>query len=156
PLEPERHGLEDGVRHRSRLGPESAATLGAVTADEQLAAAQAALAGGRWAEARAAFEAALGEDDSADGRLGPSDAPWWLGENRASVERGPAAYARYRQAGDVAGAATAAVWLALTYKADFGNFAAANGWLGRAERLLAPLAPGPGHGWLWIARAYRM
>jgi DNA-binding NarL/FixJ family response regulator len=127
-----------------------------VTADEHLAAGQAALAGGRWVDAREAFEAACGESETADGCFGLASALWWLGESRASVERGAAAYALYRRAGDVAGAARSAVWLAITYKSNFANFPAANGWLGRAERLLAPLAPGPLHGWLWLARAYRL
>jgi hypothetical protein len=48
------------------------------------------------------------------------------------------------------------VWLAITYKSNFANFAAANGWLGRAERLLEPYDPGPLHGWVQVARAYRM
>ena len=67
-----------------------------------------------------------------------------------------AGYALYRRGDDAAGAARCAVWLAITYKSNFGNFAAANGWIGRAERLLRGLEPGPLHGWLWIARAYRM
>jgi DNA-binding NarL/FixJ family response regulator len=46
--------------------------------------------------------------------------------------------------------------LAITYKANFANFAAANGWIGRAERLLEPVPLGPQHGWAWIARAYRL
>ena len=62
----------------------------------------------------------------------------------------------FRRSGDVEAAARCAVWLAITYKANFANFSAANGWIGRAERLLAPLLPGPLHGWLSVARAYRM
>lgn len=62
----------------------------------------------------------------------------------------------YRGSGDVEGAALSAVWLAITYKANFANLAAASRWVGRAERLLAPLEPGPLHGWAWIARGYRM
>ena len=67
-----------------------------------------------------------------------------------------ARYKLFRQSGDVEHAAQCAVWLAITYKANFANFAAANGWIGRAERMLEPLALGPMHGWLWVARAYRM
>ena len=44
----------------------------------------------------------------------------------------------------------------ITYKSNFNNPAAANGWIGRAERLLADVEPGPLHGWTSIARAYRM
>ena len=81
---------------------------------------------------------------------------WWLGENQACVDRCSHAYALFRRSGDVEGAARCAVWLAITYKANFANFSAANGWIGRAERLVAPLPPGPLHGWLSVARAYRM
>ena len=55
------------------------------------------------------------------------------------------------------GAVQCAVWLAITYKANFANFAAANGWVGRADRLLEPLGArvrctvGCA-----VARAYRM
>ena len=42
------------------------------------------------------------------------------------------------RSGDVERAAQCAVWLAITYKANFANFSAANGWIGRAERLLEP------------------
>ena len=64
---------------------------------------------------------------------------------------GPAALAegRWEQA-------RCAVWLAITYKSNFANFAAANGWVVRAERLLEPFDPGPMHGWVRLARAYRM
>jgi DNA-binding CsgD family transcriptional regulator len=81
---------------------------------------------------------------------------WWLGENHACVDRGSRAYALFRAAGDVDRAAQCAVWLAITYKSNFANFAAANGWLGRAGRLLEPSEPGPLHGWVQVARAYRM
>jgi DNA-binding CsgD family transcriptional regulator len=72
------------------------------------------------------------------------------------VDRGSRAYALFRAAGDVDRAAQCAVWLAITYKSNFANFAAANGWLARAERLLEPFDPGPLHGWVRVARAYRM
>ena len=53
-------------------------------------------------------------------------------------------------------AAQSAVWLAITYKANFANFAAANGWIARAERLLEPLDAGPLHGWVLGRPGYRM
>jgi DNA-binding CsgD family transcriptional regulator len=116
----------------------------------------AALAEGRWADARSAFEAALVRDETAEACFGLAMALWWLGENHACVDRGSRAYALFRAAGDVDRAAQCAVWLAITYKSNFANFAAANGWLGRAERLLEPYDPGPLHGWVQVARAYRM
>ena len=118
----------------------------------------AALAEGRWEEARAAFEAALarGEAETGQACFGLAMALWWLGENHACVDRYSRAYALFRASGDIEGAARCAVWLAITYKSNFANFAAANGWLVRAERLLEPFDPGPLHGWVRVARAYRM
>jgi DNA-binding CsgD family transcriptional regulator len=115
-----------------------------------------ALAEGRWADARTAFEAELIGGDTAEACFGLAMALWWLGENHACVERYTRAYALFRESGDAQGSARCAVWLAITYKSNFANFATANGWLGRAERLLEPLPPGPLHGWLWVACAYRM
>jgi len=124
--------------------------------DESHADADAALAAGRWVEARAAFEQALADDETAEGCFGLAVSLWWLGENQACVDRCGHAYALFRRSGDVEGAARCAVWLAITYKANFANFSAANGWIGRAERLVEPLPSGPLHGWLSVARAYRM
>ncbi|HZM40292.1 MAG TPA: hypothetical protein VFB94_14315, partial [Acidimicrobiales bacterium] len=104
--------------------------------DGSLAEGQAALGAGRWAEARDAFEAVLAERESAEASAGLGAALWWLGESAAGVTQGSRAYALFRRNGDLAGAVQSAVWLGITYKADFANFAAANGWLGRAERLL--------------------
>ncbi len=124
--------------------------------DGSLAAGQAALGAGRWADARAAFEAVLAEQESAEASAGLGAALWWLGESAAGVTHGSRAYAQFRREGDLAGAVQSAVWLGITYKADFANYTAANGWLGRAERLLGPVEPGPLHGWVQVARAYRM
>ena len=130
-----------------------------MTTPEPLVAGQLALAEGRWVEARDAFEtwlAVMTGDDSADACFGLAVALWWLGENQGSVDRCTQAYARYRRAGAVERAIECAAWLAITYKANFANTAAANGWLARADRLLEALEPGPLHAWVWIARAYRM
>ena len=116
----------------------------------------AALADGRWADARAAFEASIDEGDTAYARLGLATALWWLGENRASVDQCTAAYALFRKAEDTGGAVDCALWLAITYKANFDNFAAANGWIARAERLLESVETGPAHAWAWVTRAYRL
>lgn len=132
-----------------------------MTTEDPLATGHAALAAGRWAEARTAFEAALAQletaqKESAQACFGLAAALWWLGENQTSVSRCARAYSLFRRVGDVGGAVQCAVWLSITYKANFANFAAASGWIGRAERLLEPLEPGPLHGWIWVARAYRM
>jgi ATP/maltotriose-dependent transcriptional regulator MalT len=129
-----------------------------MTAEEPFAHGFAALAEGRWEQARSAFEAVLarGEAETAEARFGLAMALWWMGENHACVDQCSRAYALFRASGDIAGAARSAVWLAITYKSNFANFAAANGWVLRAERLLEPLDPGPIHGWVRVARAYRM
>ena len=131
-------------------------TMCSVSVDELLAAGGAALEAGRWDEARAAFEGSLSIGETADACFGVAVAAWWLGDSRASVVAGTRAYALFRRSGDVEHAVQCAVWLGITYKANFANFTAANGWLGRAERLLEAMPPGPLHGWVWMARAYRM
>ena len=129
---------------------------GPVRSEESLAEAYAALAEGRWRDARAAFDLLLAHGESADTWFGLSVALWWLGENRACVAACERAYALSRQSREVERAVRCAVWLAITYKANFGNFSAANGWIGRAERLLHRTEPGALHGWVLVARAYRM
>ena len=84
-----------------------------------------ALAEGRWGDARAAFEAALAGRETAEACFGLAMALWWLGENHACVEWCSRSYALFRESGEVEGAAQCAVWLAITYKANFANFAAA-------------------------------
>src|SRR5512133_1611830 len=103
---------------------------------EALARGYSALDAGRWAEAKAVFEAALAEAETAEGCFGLAAALWWLGENQACVERCTRAYALFRQCAEDKSAIRAAIWLGITYKSNFANFAAANGWLGRAQRLL--------------------
>jgi DNA-binding CsgD family transcriptional regulator/tetratricopeptide (TPR) repeat protein len=115
---------------------------------------QAALAAGRWAQARAAFEAALAEREAPEALAGLASALWWLGETRASVACGERAYAGFRRAGDPVGAATAAMSLCITWSSNYGNTAAAGGWLGRAERVLGEVDPNPLRGWLWLLRGY--
>lgn len=127
-----------------------------VAAEEMSEEGFAALAEGRWTDARVAFEQAVAARETAEACFGLAMALWWLGENHACVERCSRAYALFRAAGQVESAAQCAVWLAITYKANFANTAAANGWIGRAERLLEPLDPGLPHGWVWVARGYRM
>jgi tetratricopeptide (TPR) repeat protein len=127
-----------------------------VPVESLLTVGDAALAAGRWDEARASFEAVLVETETARACFGLACASWWLGDNDRSVARCTRAYALFRRAGDAAGAVHCAVWLAISYKANFANFAVANGWIRRADRLLEPLEVGPLHAWLWMARGYRM
>ncbi len=125
-------------------------------ADDLEATGNAALEAGRWIEARDAFEAAGRTTEAASTSFGLAAALWWLGESQASVDASTRAYALFRRADDVEGAVRSATWLCITYKSNFGNFAAANGWIERAERLLRPVEVGPLHAWAWVARAYQM
>ena len=127
-----------------------------MSGDAVLADGHAALVDGRWADAQEAFGTAFVDGDSAEARFGLASALWWLGESQRCVDECACAYRLFRRRGDAVDAAQCAVWLAIIYKSNFANFAAANGWLGRAHRLLEPLPPGVPHGWLWVARAYRM
>lgn len=129
--------------------------MGPVSDDDMVAAGDEALASGRWADARRSFELAITEGETARACFGLAAALWWSGENREAVTWCTRAYVLFRQTDDVAGAVQCAVWLAITYKANFANAAAANGWTQRAERLVDELDLGPLHGWTWVARAYR-
>jgi DNA-binding NarL/FixJ family response regulator/tetratricopeptide (TPR) repeat protein len=122
--------------------------------DESVSAGQAALQAGRWDDARAAFELDLCEQVTAEALLGMGEALWWLGEPHSSVDYHERAYAAFRRTGDTAQAAWTAMWLCLAYRSDFGNHAAASGWMARAERVLRDAEPGPMQGWLWLTHAY--
>jgi len=102
------------------------------------------------------FEAALAQHETAEARFGLAMALWWLGEGQASIHECTRAFALYRRSDDLAQAARCAIWLSITYRANFANEAAAGGWLARAERLLEGLDDPSLRAWAAVARAYRM
>jgi DNA-binding CsgD family transcriptional regulator len=114
-----------------------------------------ALAAGDWQRARAAFEAALDVSESPEALDGLGRALWWLRDAEGAVVHRERAYAGFRRDGELARAARIALWLSREYTLVWRNDAAANGWLARAERLLADVAPGSDRGWLDLARAER-
>jgi DNA-binding CsgD family transcriptional regulator len=114
-----------------------------------------ALAAGEWEDARRAFEAALTVEQSAAAFNGLGRALWWLNDAAGAIAKRERAYAGYRKAGDAERAASIAMWLAREYAAAWGNEAAANGWLARAERILEELEPCVERGWLELTRAER-
>lgn len=124
-----------------------------MAADHHLRDGTAALKAGRWAQARAAFEAALADRPSPEALDGLGEVLWWLGHPRRSTELREQAYAGFRRAGDPGRAVLSALGVAVTYEANFDNGPAAHGWVARAGRLLTgdddPLAP-----WVWMIRAY--
>jgi RNA polymerase sigma factor (sigma-70 family) len=109
---------------------------------------------GRWEAARARFEEALVVEATPEAFEGLSWAAWWLDDAAAVFEARGRAYRLYKDAQDVAGAARMATWLACDELDFHGAVAVANGWLGRAHRLLDPLEAGPEHGWLAFFDGY--
>jgi LuxR family maltose regulon positive regulatory protein len=115
---------------------------------------QAALARGAWSEARASFEAALREEETAEALEGLSWALWWLDDVDACFAAREAAYRRYRADGDLRGAARLALWLSDDYSEFRREEAVSGGWFQRAARLLDELPPSPEHGWLTVFEAH--
>jgi DNA-binding CsgD family transcriptional regulator len=113
-----------------------------------------ALAAADWERARELYAAALEEDESAEALDGLGQALWWLGETAQGVEMRRRAFAAFQRRGDRRRAA----WLA-TYVAGesriAGDHGAANGWLARAERLLADEEDCPERGWIEVERSKR-
>ena len=62
-------------------------------------------------------------------------------ESQQAVVHRERAYSGFRRDGELARAARIALWLSREYALVWDNEAAANGWLARAERLLADVAP---------------
>jgi DNA-binding NarL/FixJ family response regulator len=123
---------------------------------DQVEAGRAALSRGAWQEARASFEAALSDGETAAALEGLSWAAWWLSDSEALFDARERAYALHRSAGDPRGAARVATWLGTDHVDFRGELAVAQGWLGRARRLLAELEPGAEHGWLWVHEAEKL
>ena len=114
-----------------------------------------ALASGDWEAARAAFQSALAVDEFPEALDGLARALWWLRESEQAVVHRERAYSGFRRDGQLARAARIALWISREYALVWGNEAAANGWLARAERLLTDVAPGADRGWLDLARSER-
>ena len=114
-----------------------------------------ALASGDWEAARAAFQSALAVDEFPEALDGLGRALWWLRESEQAVVHRERAYSGFRRDGQLARAARIALWISREYALVWGNEAAANGWLARAERLLTDVAPGADRGWLDLARSER-
>jgi DNA-binding CsgD family transcriptional regulator len=115
-----------------------------------------ALARADWSAARTAFEAPVDAgDESPDVLDALGRALWWLRDASGAVVNRERAYAGFRREGELARAARIALWLSREYALVWRNEPAANGWLARAERLLADVAPGAERGWLALARSER-
>ena len=129
--------------------------MGSAAVDAGVAEGYEALASGDWAGARVAFEAALAVEEFPEALDGLGRALWWLRESEQAVVYRERAYSGFRRDGQLARASRIALWLSREYSLVWRNEAAANGWLARAERLLADVAPDAERGWLELARAER-
>jgi LuxR family transcriptional regulator, maltose regulon positive regulatory protein len=123
-------------------------------AAEARAAGRAALAAGRWQQARSQFEQALALADTAEAWEGLSWAAWWLEDVSACIQARQRAYRGFQRRGDRRGAARMALWLGDDHLEFHGAEAVASGWFQRAARTLAELDPSPEHGWLDVFEAH--
>lgn len=101
-----------------------------------------------WGQARDRFSTALDQGGTAESLEGLSWAAWWLDEVDTCIDARERAYLAFRDAGDDRAAARMALWLADDHADLRGEPAVAEGWFGRAARLLAHLDPCPEQGWL--------
>jgi LuxR family transcriptional regulator, maltose regulon positive regulatory protein len=81
-------------------------------------------------------------------------AAWWRDDADAVREARERAYRLYREAGNAAGAARMATWIAADALDFDGALAVANGWLRRAHRLLDGHDACPEQGWLAFHEGY--
>jgi DNA-binding NarL/FixJ family response regulator len=116
----------------------------------------AALAEGRWAEARDVFAAVL--EDGEDPRLleGLGTAARWLLDEEGAVAAHERAYRLYRRAGDHLGAGRMALQLSFDAYNFRSDIAVAMGWLERARRLVDEVgAPTREAGWIAALYAHK-
>jgi DNA-binding CsgD family transcriptional regulator len=112
----------------------------------------AALQVGDGQAARAAFTDELATCDSGEVWEGLSAASFVLLEYPRAIEEMETAYAAYRAAGDGAGAARVARMLGGMHGSTSGDWAVANGWIGRAKTLLADLPESSERGWVALTQ----
>lgn len=143
--------VEDG-RTLTTPGPRDKLGVVGMSVD-RLVEGQEALGRGAWAEARACFEAAVAEGESAQALEGLAVAAWWLEDTPATIEARKRAYRLYRADGSAFGAARAAIGLVMDFFFE-GDPVVARGWMQRARRLLEGSEPSREHGWLAVWEAH--
>jgi DNA-binding NarL/FixJ family response regulator len=119
-----------------------------------LAAGQRALDRGEWEEARRRFRLALDAGGSAEAWEGLAAATWWLEEYAVTLDARENAFRLYAERGDRQAAARMANWLAIDSMDYRNEMAVANGWLGRAARLVEDLGPTPELGYVVLIRGH--
>ena len=113
----------------------------------------AAFESGDWERAAREFRAAIDVDSSPELIDGLGRALWWLKDAPAAIDVRTTAYGAYREASHLREAAGVAVWLAREQHTLFGNDAAAEGWLARAETIASGLEASSIPGWISLAKA---
>jgi DNA-binding CsgD family transcriptional regulator len=127
--------------------------MGTAGADRHAQEGWEALAKADWASARSSFELARAEAETAEVLDGLSQAAHFEGDYDRAIELKELAFAKYRRSGKPVQAANTARWLGFLHGTFHGNFAAASGWMARAERLLDGVEECAAHGWLILDRA---
>src|SRR5215207_10824884 len=107
-----------------------------------------ALAAADWASARASFERARAEAETAEVLDGLSQVAHFEGDYDAAIELKERAFGGYRGTDMPVQAADTARWLAFLHGTFHGNFSVASGWMSRAESLLEDVDECAAHGWL--------
>ena len=117
--------------------------------------AHASLARGDWEDARARFDEAIRDAPSAEAWEGLAIATSYLDLADVTLDAREEAFRRYREAHDGRGAVRCAVWLASDVLDFRGDPAVANGWLQRAQSILAEVpAPSAEHAFVLAFRAH--
>jgi DNA-binding NarL/FixJ family response regulator len=112
-----------------------------------------ALAAADWEGARACFESAGEQAETPEVLDGLSQVAHFQGEYERAIELKERAFSAYRGCGKRVEAAEIARWLAFLHGTFHGNFAAASGWMARAESVLGGVEECAAHGWLILDRA---
>src|SRR5262245_61776604 len=155
---------ETGERRRVRLAreavrlgvvalghPDGAAHQAASDAGDSLRAGNEAFARGEWESAAELLTAADSVEPLAAGDLERlAESALWADRHEESFAAHQRAYQEYLRLGDPRRAAFVALMLGIHYAVRL-ELAAAEGWLGKARRLLEPESEGAEHGWLALA-----
>jgi DNA-binding CsgD family transcriptional regulator len=142
-----------GADRRRVRGRAAVAPGGKNDGREDLAAGRRWLESCEWERARETFEQAVERRPCPEAWQGLGEALFWLGDLPNAMRLHERAYLGFRDRGDRAAASRIALWLATQHMLGYGNAAVANGWLGRAERLLGQLGTCAELGWLLLRRA---
>ncbi|HEY3208595.1 MAG TPA: LuxR C-terminal-related transcriptional regulator [Actinomycetota bacterium] len=114
-----------------------------------------ALRAAEWEQARAAFEAELASNETAEALDGLAQARWWLSDIPGAIEAWEMAYMTHRRDGLDEPAAHVAVLLSREHAEALGNHALANGWLARARDLLEGSPDSAEWGWVALVESER-